>query len=319
MIRKPIIFMFSGQGSHYYQMGRELFEQQPLFRQWLQAGDMICQSMTGLSIINTLYNDNYKKTEPFTRTLLTHPAIFIVEHGLGQLLLAQGIRPDYVLGASLGEFAAAVFAGNLSFETALTAVIKQAQILEEKCLSGSMLAILASSELYHNHDFLQKKSELAASSFHSHFTVSGHPDDLTAVETYLAAQSINFQRLAVSHAFHSSHIDDAAADYQHFINQQSLGISTTPFISCAQAKQLNVFPLTHFWDIIRLPIQFKITVENLEKAGEYYYVDIGPSGTLAAFVKYNLIASSASQPLTLMSPFGQDAKNLEHIMEYLTL
>src|SRR5688572_9620134 len=113
---KPIVFMFSGQGSHYYQMGRELFEQQPIFRHWMQLADSIYQELTGLSIIHELYENGHKKSEPFVRTLLTHPAIFSIEYALGQIILEQGIIPDYVLGTSLGEFAAAVFAGVMTFE-----------------------------------------------------------------------------------------------------------------------------------------------------------------------------------------------------------
>lgn len=316
---QPIIFMFSGQGSHYYQMGRDLFEQQPLFKHWMQTADNIYQDLTGLSIIETLYHDNHNKAEPFTRTLLTHPAIFMVEYALGQVALAQGIQSSYVLGVSLGEFVAAVFAGILTFETALLAVIKQAQLLEEKCPIGNMIAIFASPELYQKDTFLQKKSFLASINFPSHFIVTLNPCDLTALETYLTAQLISFQHIPVSHGFHSPLIDAAMSDYHSFINQQTLGYSTLPFISCTLVRHLTTLSPGHFWDCIRLPIQFQMTLEKLETGNSYYYIDIGPSGTLATFVKYNLKLTSSSQYLALMTPFGQDIKNLEKLREIIKL
>lgn len=315
----PVVFMFSGQGSHYYQMGRELFDQEPIFKHWMQVADDLYQDITGISIINKLYYDNHKKTDAFTPTLLTHPAIFMVEHALGQVLLAQGIQSNYVLGTSLGEFAAAVFAGILTFETALNAVIKQAQLIEAHCPLGGMLAILASPELYQSNHFLQEKSELAAQNFHSHFLVSGHPPHLTTLETHLSTQSISFQRLAISHAFHSSLIDAAAADYQFFMNQHSLHKPILPFISCVEAKQLTDLSPSHFWHSVRSPIQFQATIENLERKGNYVYIDLGPSGTLATFVKYNLNRHSSSQLFPVLTPFGQDIKNLTNAIEYITL
>lgn len=317
IMRKPIVFMFSGQGSHYYQMGQELFEKHPVFKLWMQEADNIYQEITGLSIIKTLYDEGHTKSDSFMRTLLTHPAIFMVEHALGQVIIAEGIQPDYVLGTSLGEFAAAVFADILSFETALTAVVKQAQLLEKHCPSGSMLAILSTPNLYYDNSFLHNKSELAAINCPLHFVVSSEANHLSALEIYLVQNSISFQRLAVNHGFHSSLIDAAAVDYQHFINQQSLRSPMLPFISCAKPSPSTTISRQHFWNSIRLPIQFQAILENLEKESSYYYIDLGPSGTLATFVKYNLSNASASEFFPILTPFGGDLNKLTKAMVLL--
>lgn len=307
---KPIVFMFSGQGSHYYQMGRDLFDKQQVFRYWVQSADEIFQALTGLSFINELYHKSYQKCYPFTRTLFTHPAIFSIEYALGQLLYSQGMKPDYVLGASLGEFTAAVFAKIISFETALSSIIKQAQIIEDNCLPGQMLAILQSAYLYKIDSFIQKQSELAATNFDSHFVVSGEPDRLTRLATYLDCQKIVSQKLMVAHGFHSSCIDTAAVPYAQFAGHQSFSIPNISFISCTHAELLiNIHPL-HFWDAIRLPIQFQRTIQMLESKNNYFYFDLGPSGTLANFIKYNLTAHSSSETTALMTMSGQGLINL---------
>src|SRR5262245_62561009 len=137
------VFMCSGQGSQYFQMGRALYDGDDTFREWMIELDDIARGESGKSVIETLYSDAHCKGDPFDRTLLTHPAIFMVEYSLAQSLMRAGVRPDIVLGVSLGSFAAAAVAGFIDVEDALTAVARQAIALEEWCEPGGMIAVLA--------------------------------------------------------------------------------------------------------------------------------------------------------------------------------
>ena len=318
-MKKPIVFMFSGQGSHYYQMSQYLFNEDPIFNHWIQSADLLYQKKTDFSIIQELYQNQNKKSKPFNRTLFTHPAIFIVEYATAQLLISQGITPDYVLGASLGEFTAAVIAGILSFEDALDAVITQAQMIEEKCIKGSMLAILKSSDFYYDNKLLYENSELAATNFHSHFIISGKINNILKIEIFLKEQQILYQPLAVTHGFHSSFIDTVKLNYLDSISQYKLQTPKVSFVSCTHSAQLTSLPLQYFWDIIRRPIHFQATIEMLEKQNRYIYLDLGPSGTLATFIKYNLGTTSASQTFPTLTPFGQNSKNVEKIRDFLAI
>ena len=316
---KPIIFMFSGQGSQYYQMGQALYEENPIFRYWMQEADALSQDLGGQSIIDVLYHSQHKKSDPFTRTLLTHPAIFITEYAVAQMLLSQGIIPHYVLGASLGEFAAAVVAGILSFEEALKAVIHHAQILEKYSLPGGMVAIMDSPTLYDKTPLMREKSELAAINFPSHFVISGTLNNLKQISILLKENHIVTQDLAVSHGFHSFLMDEAASPYLRFLEKYSLKSPHLPFISCAHKGPLKMISSSHFWEAARQPIYFQETIEILEKENNFFYLDLGPSGTLATFVKYNLKEASSSQSFALLTPFGNDLKNLTNLSRGLSL
>jgi trans-AT polyketide synthase/acyltransferase/oxidoreductase domain-containing protein len=137
-MNQPIIFMFSGQGSHYYQMGKELFEQQPIFQKWMLKLNEMASDTLGESVLDKLYDQTKPKSSLFDQTLYSHPAIFMVEYSLSQMFLEKGIMPDYVLGTSMGEFAAAAVARVMEVEELLVALIKQAQMLETHCQPGGM-------------------------------------------------------------------------------------------------------------------------------------------------------------------------------------
>jgi acyl transferase domain-containing protein len=312
-VNKPIIFMYSGQGSHYFQMGKELFLTNHLFKKSCLAVEEIYHDLTSTSLIDYLYHEKHAKSDLFTETYYSHPAIFMIEYAMTQALLAQGVQPAAVLGASMGEFAAATTAGILNLESALTAVIKQAESLENHAERGGMLAILSHSELYQEKFYLSQLSELAAVNFPGHFVVAGKTNALEEIKAKLSEENIVSQLLPVSFAFHSSLIDTAKADFLTSISTLSTHPARIPFISCTEAQSISPTQ-THWWDIIRKPILFQQAIQQLEDNQAMIYVDVGPSGTLATFVKYCLPATSASSSMTVLSPYGQVDKNLNQLL-----
>jgi acyl transferase domain-containing protein len=311
---RPIIFMYSGQGSQYFQMGRELYLTDPLFKKNCLAIEEVYHDLTNTSLIDYLYAEERTKSDHFTETHYSHPAIFMVEYAMTQVLLAHGIQPAAVLGTSMGEFAAATTAGIFNVESALTAVIKQAESLANHAEAGGMLAILNRSALYQEKFYLSQLSELAAVNFPGHFVVAGKTDALEEIKAKLSEENIISQLLPVSFAFHSSLIDAAKEDFLTSITTLSTHASNIPFISCAEAQSIASPAQTHWWDIIRSPILFQQTIQKLEGNQAMIYIDVGPSGTLATFVKYCLPSTSASSAMTVLSPFGQVDKNLNQLL-----
>jgi acyl transferase domain-containing protein len=310
------IFLFSGQGSHYYQMGKELFDEEKVFKEWMLKGNELFFSKTGIDLIEELYYKGYKKSDVFNRTLLTHPAIFLFEYALAQVLMQRSVMPDYVLGTSLGEFAAAAVAGVMSFEDAFSAVVMQAESLENYCAKGGMLAVLEPVSLYQE-KLSQMLVELSGVNFANHFVVSGLEKHLTMAEDYLKKQGVFTQKLAVSQAFHSSNIDSARDVYLTAIKELTFKQARIPWISCCKNQVLMTAETIYLWEFARLPILFQQAIQNLEAKGSYLYLDLGPSGTLANFVKYNLSSTSSSQVLPLCTLFGSQLCKLESVVEAL--
>lgn len=308
------VFMFSGQGSQYFQMGRGLYGENATFRQWMQDLDEIARPIAGTSIVEAIYAEGRTKGDSFDRTLLTHPAIFMVEYALARTLVESGLRPDVVLGVSLGSFTAAAVAEALSVEDALTSVIRQALVLEQHCDRGGMLAILAAPALF-DEPFLRDSTELAAINFDSHFVVSAPNESLGEIEGILRRRGIGHQRLPVSFAFHSEWIAGARAPFASVMQSVQTQAPGIPMACCERAGFVDDLSGDYFWNVLRRPMRFREMVAALDGAGARRYVDVGPAGTLATFLRYGILsAGSASSAHAILTPFGSDSKNLASLL-----
>ena len=305
--------MFSGQGSHYYHMGRALFEHNQVFRGWMERLDAVAESLVGQSVIDILYSDNHKTADPFDNILYTSPAIVMVEYALCQVLTEYGLEPDYVLGASFGELAATAVAKMITIEELLYYIVNFIKEFESKAVRGRMLGILDNQRLYHNTPVLRQNSEIAAVNFDHHFVVSCTMEGANEIEDFLKTRKISYQILPVSYAFHSALMEPAETVCNKVLRQVNLSPPQIPFISATYAGLIQSFPENYVWEILRKPIRFQKTVEELEKKGDYCYIDLGPSGTLSTFVKYILKSDSRSCFFPTLTPFGQELKNIENL------
>jgi acyl transferase domain-containing protein len=305
------VFMFSGQGSQYFQMARELFDRNEVFRQCMLRLDGLAQKLSAPPVIEAIYSGS--KADVFDRTLLTHPAIFMIEYSLAQCLMHAGVLPDMTLGASMGSFAAATVAGFIDVEDSMTAVIRQATVLETCCERGGMIAVLADPALFGEMG-LGRSCELAAINFASHFAVSARQADLGEIEAALSRRNVTYQRLAVSVAFHSRWMDEGRAPFESFMRSIRHARGRLPLACCEQAEVLTDLPDDYFWRTVRQPIRFRETITRLERDGAHRYIDVGPSGTLATFVKYGLPKTSRSTAHAILTPYGRDQDNLAALL-----
>lgn len=310
---KSVVFMFSGQGSQYFHMGKELQNSDAVFREWMQRLDRHVCTLTGRSCLTAIYDPGKSIGDAFDRTSLTHPSIFMIEYALARALIARNIVPQYILGASLGEFCALALAGCLSWEEALSLVVKQAAIAEQKCAPGGMLAILDNPGNFDRDSFLYTQSELAAVNFRSHYVVSGLTPALENIKHELRVRNATFQDIWIKQAFHSRHIEPIKNDFQAALSGIEFRKPEIPLVSCTTGGLVTDIPRHHLWNVCRQRIEFRKTIEAMESEGRFLYLDLGPSGTLATFVKYNLSDRSGSATLPTLTPYGNGLRNIEKI------
>ncbi|MCU7933277.1 MAG: acyltransferase domain-containing protein [Candidatus Thiodiazotropha sp. (ex Dulcina madagascariensis)] len=309
-VQRPRIFMFSGQGSQYYQMGRDLYECHPVFRNTMQEGDIVVKRNIQRSVIDELYRQH--ESSQFDDLLITHPALVLVECALYQVLVYEGVKPDYVWGSSIGEYAAAVAAGVWCMETALTAAVEQAKYVIQHCPLGGMIAVLAPPALYGDSQELRESAVLAGVNFSNHFMISARNEKLDTAERFLREANAAYLRLPVEYAFHSCDIEEAGNSFEIFC--QTLRPFCTPkvrFVSSMTGREMVNIPRNYFWEVVRNPIRFQKTFSQLGITDHGVFIDCGPSGTMATFVKYNLTPDSSAQLFPILTPYQQAEKQID--------
>ncbi|MGB8953937.1 MAG: acyltransferase domain-containing protein [Tumebacillaceae bacterium] len=312
-----IIFMFSGQGSQYYQMGKMYFEEDPVFRHWMLKLDRNVQEMIGDSVIEQLYDPKKRTSPAFDRMLHTNPAIFMVEYALSQVLIENGIEPTGVVGASLGEFVALALAGVMTPEQVLEALVWQAQQFEALCEPSRMLTVLHDASLYEQEPELFADAELVGVNFDAHFVIAGPTERLNEIQQALKGSRIVCHMLPVRYAFHSALIDPVKPAFLEQMQSFSFAAPNLPFYSSLYGRRIDQFPQDYFWQVARQPIRFSEAILAAERDGGAVYLDCGPSETVANFTKHYLKPNGQSSVHPVMTRFYQNKNRIQELKALL--
>ncbi len=306
--KRKNVWMFSGQGSQFLGMGRDLYENEPVFRECMDRCDRIARPWINASLTETIYRAD--RSAAFDDTHLTHPAIFSVQWSLARTLLARGHRPDVLVGYSLGEMVAHIVAETIPLETGLELLHRHASLMESATPEGGMLAILGKPDELKAHWADIPDVWISARNFENHFVVSGTTRALDQLESRLEVENTTRQRLPIRRAFHSPLMEPAKPEFQTWIATLRPAPPKFDIISSATADRST--GLGSLWTATREPVEFQRTIRRLEAESPdgCAYVDLGPSGTLATFVKYMRVAPrSAFFPI--ITPWGGAEKNIQ--------
>ncbi len=322
--KTSIVFMFPGQGCQFYHMGRELYQNNFVFHKWMNEVDQLIQQASGLSILREIYNDQCARSQPFINIQYSHPAIFMIEYALAKTLIEQQVTPDYFLGASLGELVSLTLSDAISLNEAVRLVTQQGELFHRRLsptTEGAMLAILAGETFFNNTPELNQHCEIAAYNAESLIVIAGKLEHIVSAERFLRENDVIYQRLPVSQAFHTQHIEYLKRDLVEIFQATNMQTPKLPIFSCQTAQSLEHFDQRHFWDALRQPIQFSKTLANIESKAhnqqeQLVYIDMGPTGTMANLVKQNIRNNPALQCLTALSPFGRDLEALDKVLSY---
>jgi acyl transferase domain-containing protein len=313
-VAKKIVFMYSGQGGQYKNMGLQLYKDNIVFKYWIDRLDVVFQNHTGKSLCELFFNNI---SEDYGMVKYSHPAIFIYEYAMTQVLLEENLDSDYYIGTSLGEFAAAVFAGVLPYEEALEVIFRQAEILEKYCENGKMISVLSNIAIYKNCWELYSKTEIAAINSENHFTISVRARDFENIVRTLKNNHITYVVLPVDYPFHSSFIDSAEKYCLNDLKTLKLTATEKTMFSSVTGERLTHIPNSYFWNVIRNKIQFTAALKNIVQDDEYIFIDLGTSGTMSTIVKIFFQGNLQVQSYPILTPFGSDIKNLELLLNRL--
>lgn len=280
---KAVAFMFSGQGSQYVHMGQDLYQREPLFREQIDTCAELLKPHLGLDLRAVLYPaeaDVEEASRRLNQTELTQPALFAIEYALAQLWMSWGVRPQAMIGHSIGEYVAACLAGVLGLEDALALVAERGRLMQSMP-PGSMLSVpLAEADV---RPLLDESLTVATVNGPLRCVVAGPTEAIIALEQQLADEGIASRRLHTSHAFHSPMMDPILGPFEEQVRRVDLHTPQIPYISNVTGTWITPEEATTpaYWaQHLRQAVRFSDGVSLLAQTPDLVLLEVGPGHTL---------------------------------------
>ncbi len=280
---RPVVFLFSGQGTQYPQMAGELYRLESVFRQQVDRASDLLLAELGLDLRRVLFPEPGNKEDCARRlaqTRFAQPALFVTELALARLWMSWGVQPQAMLGHSIGEYVAACLSGVLSLEDALRLVAERGRLMQE-LPPGAMLAVpLSAAELQ---AWLGEELSLASVNEPERCVASGPEPAIEALASALAEQGVKSRRLHTSHAFHSRMMEPIEEPFRAALRGVELRPPTLPYISNVSGTWITSQQATDpdYWvQHLRRPVLFADGIAELLEDPQRVLLEVGPGRTL---------------------------------------
>lgn len=286
--KRAITFMYPGQGAQYVNMGKELYQTEPTFREQVDNCCLLLEPYLGLDLRTIIYPETSNKqatAEKLKQTSLAQPVLFVIDYALAQLWISWGIYPQAMIGHSIGEYVAACLAGVMSLEDTLNLVAVRGKLMQ-KMLPGAMLSVSASATEIK--DLLSESLNLAVINSPSLCVVSGSYEAIDEFQEKLTALNIKYRRLHTSHAFHSSMMEPMLEPFIAEVKKVKLHPPQIPFISNLTGTWITEEQATspNYWaQHLRQTVNFSAGLSVLLQETESILLEVGPGRTLCSLVK----------------------------------
>jgi phthiocerol/phenolphthiocerol synthesis type-I polyketide synthase E len=300
---RPVVFMFPGQGSQYVRMGRDLYNTESVFRDEVDRCSKLLEPHLGFDLRTVLYpsDENLEEaTRTINQTFVTQPALFVTEYALAKQWMEWGVKPQAMIGHSIGEYVAACLAGVFSLEDALRLVAARGRMIQD-LPSGSMMVVSLPEEKIRL--LLEKHSRLSLAAINAPelSTVSGPHEAIEELEVELKAQQLMCRRLHTSHAFHSQMMEPILAPFIAEVSKTKLNEPSIPYVSNVTGTWITAAEATDpaYWaQHIRQTVRFGDGAGELFKDPQRALVEVGPGNTLSVLVRHHPLRGAAQMVLS---------------------
>ncbi|MDI1443027.1 type I polyketide synthase [Polyangium sp. 6x1] len=318
----PIVFLFPGQGAQHVDMGRELYEREPVFRESLDRCVRRMAPELGLDLRRLLHPEaRYREqaAAELTRTSLAQPALFAVEYALAQLWASWGIVPWGMFGHSIGEFVAACIAGVLSVEDAADLVVARGRLMQSAA-PGVMLAVPLSEEALR--EDLGARLDIAAVNAPEMTVVSGPRAEIEALEARLSGRGVACRHLVTSHAFHSRMMDSVVEPFVERVRRVRLSPPNRRYVSGVTGTWIRPEEATDpaYWGRqLRAPVLFSAGLRSLFEERDALFLEVGPGRALSSLARRHGSGHETVTSLPAASGASSDAATVSDALRRLWL
>ncbi|NEO90106.1 MAG: SDR family NAD(P)-dependent oxidoreductase [Moorea sp. SIO3G5] len=279
-------FLFTGQGSQYVNMGRQLYQQASTFREAIHQCDEILSAVETFqekSLLEIIYPKDESSSWLLDQTAYTQPALFAIEYALFKLWQSWGIKPDAVMGHSVGEYVAACVAGVFSLEDGLKLIAHRGKLMQQLPYGGEMVSLLADHEQVKEAIApLHDRVAIAAINGLESIVISGASEDIGVICDKLETEGIKTKRLQVSHPFHSPLMKPILPEFEAVANQITYHQPKVPIISnvTGVTADKSIATAKYWVNHVLEPVRFAQSMETLHQKGYEIFLEIGPKPIL---------------------------------------